>query len=196
MPSIREAVAAGPSVPACGRKLIMPLTGSPASDVTVPNTAMRAGPSAGAQPLQAAVAHASKTPTIREVLRHLCDTPPAFNIGPSEFTSDLAAGFGRQGLKGREIDAVADESHRAVEQLEVPPAGMVRPEMEVVIAVGQPRSEPEFRRHQVVAVPFAVNVSEAADVEPPIEVVGNPPFAHRERIGQAVRSEERRVGKE
>src|SRR5262249_3550736 len=113
-----------------------------------------------------------------QIHESLCDTPPAFNIGPSEFTSDLAAGFGRQGLKRPEISAVADEPDRAVEQLEVAPAGMVRPEMEVVIAVGQSRAEPEFRCHQVVAVPFAVNVSEAADVEPPIEVVGNPPFAH------------------
>src|SRR5262249_40307046 len=63
---------------------------------------------------------------------------------------------------------------------------MIRPEMEVVIAVGKSRAESEFRRHQVVAVPFAVNVPEAADVEPPIEVVGDAALAHRKRVRETV----------
>jgi hypothetical protein len=45
----------------------MPLTGSPPSDVTVPNTAIRTGPSTGAQPPVPATAQATTAQMILQI---------------------------------------------------------------------------------------------------------------------------------
>src|SRR5262249_41029485 len=107
-------------------------------------------------------------------------------LSRSEFTDDLASTLGGEGLEDRETDAVADESHRAVQHLEVSPAGMIAPEMEVVVVVGQAGAKSELRRHEIVAIPFAVDVTEPAEEKAPIETLRDPALTHRERVRQTV----------
>src|SRR5262245_7866476 len=118
-----DAVAAGPTVPSAGTKLIIPFTGSSASRDTVPKTGIRAKPSEDWQPALAArsIVHASQLRAFPNMTRHSARTSPGCDWSRSEFTEYLASTAGRESLKGREIDAVADEPHRAVQQLEVSP---------------------------------------------------------------------------
>src|SRR5205823_892085 len=100
----------------------------------------------------------------------------------SELTNDLAPGLGGKVLKRREIDVVADESDRAVRQLEVSSSGMIRPEVQVVVPVGQSGTESKFGCLQIVAVAHAVHVAETTKEKSPIQIIGDPPLAHRHRI--------------
>jgi len=111
-PLTSEAFAAGPFVGASGKKLIVPLTGPPDFDFTVPKTAIRAGPSRCPQPLARnrippAANQISKVPKAWRfvaVVNEVC-----VDRLRSELTNDLLSALGGKGLKRAEIDAVTDE---------------------------------------------------------------------------------------
>src|SRR5262245_52155617 len=63
---------------------------------------------------------------------------------------------------------------------------MIAPEMEVVVVVGQAGAKSELRRHEIVAVPFAVDVAEPAEEKAPIETLRDPALAHRKCVRQTV----------